>query len=389
MKLYISKPAIVSSAGINADDNLKNLLTKNRFLSYCDEYSYNTNKSFMLGKIKYDLAQFPKTTSKHHTTRTNQILLTAVLDLVSLIERLRKSGDRIGIVIGTTTSGIEDNFEIFKNYAITKEFNKDKFDFSKSSLFNPASFLSDFLSLKWINFCISTACTSGAKAIMESARLIKAGICDSVVCGGVDSLNSITINGFDSLQILTKNLSNPFSKNRDGINIGEGAGIFVISKHEISDIVLAGYSSNCDAFHTTQPDFSGKNQGVLIENALKMADLSGIDYVNLHGTGTYANDKMEALVVSSKLKNTPASSIKPAIGHTLGAAGAIEFGICSMICSSDSIMPPHIYDGNYDDEIEQINLVGFNQKADISSAMSLSFAFGGDNTALILKKVKD
>ena len=291
--------------------------------------------------------------------------------------------------MGTTTSGIEENFWTFKEYIKTEIFDKSKFGIDRNCLANVTEFVSEFYGLEGPSFCVSTACTSGVKAIIEAQRLIKSDICDAVICGGVDSLNTLTINGFNSLSILSQKPSQPFSKNREGINIGEGAGLFLLSRDEISNVVVAGSASNCDAFHMTQPDFSAKMAISCIEEALKKAGMRGVDYVNLHGTGTQANDKMEAKAVNLTLGSVYASSLKPQIGHTLGAAGAIESTICVMLCMEEnSTLPPHVYDGVYDESLEAINLVKSGTKFDVKTAMSLSFAFGGDNAAIIFKRVR-
>ncbi|WP_172199424.1 beta-ketoacyl synthase N-terminal-like domain-containing protein [Campylobacter sp. RM16188] len=387
--IYVSKPSIVSVAGISADENILNLQTGKRFLTLCD--SFIEGKSLMLGKIDISFEKFSPKTPKYFKTRTNALVLNAMMQIDNTIkDAIKKRGkNRVGVVIGTTTSGVEENYKIFKEHTKTGFFDIFGYNVSQNALANPAEFIADFYGLNGVCFAVSTACTSGVKAIIEAKRLIKAGICDAVICGGVDSLNTLTINGFHSLGILSEGETNPFSKNRDGINIGEGAGLFVLNKDEISDIVIAGEHSNCDAFHMTQPETSGKMQGICIQEALKKANLSEVDYINLHGTGTVANDQAEAAVINANLPNTPASSIKPAIGHTLGAAGAIESSICVMLCmQKEVVLPPHIYDGIYDEEIKRVNLVKINEKAVVNSAMSLSFAFGGDNAAIIFERVR-
>ena len=387
--IYISKPAMISAAGINTHENIANMQADKRFLKRSDDF--REDKSFILGMIETKLHDFPKNTPKHFKTRTNSLVLSAIDEIDGIIKKaIRKYGkDRIGVIIGATTSGVEENYETFKEYAKTGFFDAAKFDISRNTLANPSEFIAHHYGLKSVVFSVSTACTSGVKAIMHAKRLVEAEICDAVICGGVDSLNTLTINGFDSLGILSQNETNPFSKNRDGVNIGEGAALFLVTKDEISDVVIASGCSNCDAFHTTQPDFSGEMQSVCIKKALQKAEISSVDYINLHGTGTIANDKVEAKVVSEILPRVPASSIKPFVGHTLGAAGAIESAVCVMLCArGKSVLPPHIYDGIYDDEIEKINLVNFRQEAVVNSAMSLSFAFGGDNAAIIFRRVK-
>lgn len=387
--IYVSKPSIVSAAGMSADENLANLQGERRFLQICDEF--RVDKRFILGKVADLPMKFDRNLPENFKTRTNALILSAIEGVYKEIQKaIKKYGkSRVGVVIGTTTSGVEENYETFKDYAKTGFFDASKFGVSRNALANPSEFAAHILELNSPAFSVSTACTSGVKAIMQAKRLIKSGICDAVVCGGVDSLNTLTINGFDSLGILSERETNPFSKNRDGINIGEGAALFVVSRDEISDVVIASDYSNCDGFHMTQPEPSGKMQGICIKKALEKANLTDVDYLNLHGTGTTANDRIEAQIVSEILPNVPASSIKPFIGHTLGAAGAIESALCVMLCmQKDTILPPHIYDGVYDDEIGRINLVKFGQKAIVNSAMSLSFAFGGDNAAIIFKRIR-
>lgn len=349
------------------------------------------DKSFILGKVGAQLAKFSQNTPKHLQTRTNALVLSALLQIDKEVrDAIKKYGkNRVGVVVGTTTSGVEENYETFKDFAATGFFDASKFGINRNSLANPSEFIADFYGLNSVAFSVSTACTSGVKAIITAKRLLEPGICDAVICGGVDSLNTLTINGFDSLGILSARETNPFSKNRDGINIGEGAAFFVASRDEISNVVIAGEHSNCDAFHMTQPDFSAQMQTQCVQKALQAANLSGVDYINLHGTGTQANDKIEAKIVHSLMPSVFASSVKPLIGHTLGAAGAIESALCAMLCArGETALPPHVYDGVYDDKIERVNLVKFGQRAVVNSAMSLSFAFGGDNAAIVFGGAK-
>ena len=387
--IYVSKPAIISAAGSSSDENLSSLLSGKRFLSKSSEF--HPQNEFLVGKFGGELPEFARSTKEHFKTRTNALLLSTMLEIDAEIKRAIKQygKSRVGVVLGTTTSGVEENFGSFKGYNATGFFDKSKFCINRNCLANVAEFVSDFYELCGPSFCVSTACTSGVKAIIEAKRLIESELCDAVICGGVDSLNTLTINGFNSLSILSSAPSEPFSKNREGINIGEGAGLFLLSRDEISDVIVAGSASNCDAFHMTQPDFSAKMAIECIEDALKRASMSCVDYVNLHGTGTQANDKMEAKAVNLTLGSTFASTIKPQIGHTLGAAGAIESAICAMLCMGESsTLPPHVYDGAYDEELEPLNLVKSGTKFDVKTAMSLSFAFGGDNAAIIFKRVR-
>ncbi|MBP5778735.1 MAG: beta-ACP synthase, partial [Campylobacter sp.] len=316
--------------------------------------------------------------------RTNQILFLALMQIENEIQKaISKFGvERVGVVIGTTVCGVESNFKAFENYAKTGEFKG--YNLAQNSQSNPANFVRDFFGLKSVAIGISSACTSGNKAIIEAARLIKGGVCDAVICGGSDRLDTLTVLGFDSLGVLSDERLNPFSLNRKGTNLGEGAGVFLLSRDEISDICLLSYASNSDAFHITQPNPNATMQIKAINSALKNANLGEVDYINLHGTGTNANDIMESVAVSSTLKNTPCSSSKSIFGHTLGAAGAIELGICYEAIKN-GILPPQICDGAMIEP--KINLINSAKKADIKTAMNLSFAFGGDNAVSIIGKI--
>lgn len=379
MKAYINAFGGVCSAGLNPKEIMLNI-QKN--IPKIEKLNYET-KEFMLAKIK-NLQSLPSNTPKKFQTRTNQILYLAILQIYPMIEQFINDfgKNRIGVVIGTTTTGIEESYKDLDNF---------KLDLFKdgNSLSNPANFLADFLGLKSLRFGISSACTSGAKALIEAKRLLEYDLCDAVICGGVDSLNGLTIFGFDSLEILSPNLCLPFSKNRKGINLGEGAAVFLLSAKP-SKLHIKGYASNNDAYHITKPNESYYSQKDAILKALNQSNLTfnEIDYINLHGTGTLSNDDMEARLIYELFKTTPCSSTKSIMGHTLGAAGALEAMICVQILKESleqksAELPMHCYDKVYDENIPKINLVHQKQKVKIYNALSLSFAFGGDNCAVI------
>lgn len=383
--IYLSSPSVVCSLGDNLKDIFANMYDKKSGLQKDNSF---LDKSIYLGKITSSLATIDQK-NIDFKTRTNEILLTALLQMDTQIQKaIKKYGkDKIGVVIGTTTTGIEENFELFKNFAKKDKWDLTLYNNERQSLSNPADFVKDFYSLSSFSYGISTACTSGAKALIIAKRLIDLDICDCVICGGVDSINTLTINGFNSLGLLSENISNPLSKNRDGINIGEGAAIFLASKDEISDVVLSSFHTNCDAYHITQPDTTAKMPILAIKQALLKSNLQSVDYINLHATGTLANDSMESLAFYETLPNVYCSSTKPFIGHTLGAAGAIEAAFChELISKKYTKLLPHLYDGKYDDSLHLIKLVQTDEIVEVNSALSSSFAFGGDNAILLLRR---
>lgn len=239
---------------------------------------------------------------------------------------------------------------------------------------------------------ISTACTSSAKTLASARRLMQAGLCDAAIVGGADTLCKLTLNGFASLELLSEELCLPFSRNRKGINIGEGAAVFLMSREE-SDVRIGGIGETSDAYHMSTPDPEGKGALNAMRIALEKSGMtaSDIGYLNLHGTATDLNDRMEAGAVSKLLGQVPASSTKAMTGHTLGAAGGTELGFLWLAMQRDysnNLLPPHIWDDQVDTDIEKINLVSLEEKKDHRSRamMTNSFAFGGNNISVVLVK---
>lgn len=373
-KYYLSLPSIVSSAG-DSSGLLEALYAKKR----CLKKKNIEGKEFCIGEVE-SLIQpldFPRQFQRFYT-RTNALLFEAMLKISPLIDRLKKENGNIGACIGTTTGGFEENYQIFiKNENFPKHYIQDF-----NSLSHPARFLKEFFSLNGVCFSISTACTSGLKSIIQGQRLLESGLCDYVIVGGVDGISTLSLFGFDSLGILSSDFCNPFSYYRNGINIGEGACLFVMSKTPLNcDVYLHSFASNNDAFHLTKQDEKSQKA---IEAICKALGDDEVDYINLHATGTLANEISESRAIASVLPHIPASGIKGCIGHTLGATGAIEAGLCVLLLEQDhALLPPHIYDENYDKGLHKIALISEVLRKKIQKILSINFAFGGDNVAAI------
>lgn len=319
-------------------------------------------------------------------SKNNQLAASVLMRLKESVARLKSrfSSEQIGVVTGTSTSGIS-NFEM--SYL---ESEHSKFNFEIQELGNLSKFVSAYFELSGPSYTISTACTSSAKAFIEGARLIGTGLCKAVIVGGCDSRSLLTLNGFDSLGAVSQSRTNPFSKNRNGINIGEGAAFFILSADR-NAVKFAGFGESSDAFHISSPDPSGDGARKAMSQALSMANckMEDIDYINLHGTGTIKNDAMEAAAISALGgESILCSATKPMTGHTLGAAGAIEAAICLLAFGTGNSMtiPPHIFDSAYPDELPKLNLSTSKATIDGRLAMSNSFAFGGSNVSLIFEK---
>ena len=328
-----------------------------------------------------------------HATRNNQLLLAAVEQIeVELHEAIARFGpSRIGVVMGTSTTGIQEATQGITDLVRQGEL-PASYHYGHQELCAPASFLSERLQLSGPSYSISTACTSSARSLLSAKRLLDAGICDAVICGGVDSLCDLTLQGFSALEATSERICNPFSVNRDGINIGEAAALFLMTR-DAAPIALLGGGASSDAHHISAPDPQGLGAIEAMRKALAGAAIQAeqVSYLNLHGTATLHNDAMESLAVAAVFPaGVACSSSKPLTGHTLGAAGALEAAFCWLALSEHNPaqrLPPHRWDGQQDTDLPRLDLIAAGMTmaaAGPRRMMSNSFAFGGNNISLIL-----
>ena len=324
--------------------------------------------NFYFGKIEKD---FEPITKAKYDLQCNRILKYLV-DKLDLSEY--KKSD-IGIVIGTTNAGIAE-FETTENK-------------HHAELGNPAEFLKWYLGTTNFTAGVSTACTSGIKAFSTAVKLLENNVCKAVIAGGVDTIAPMPTYGFHALEVLSHDKTNPFSKNRTGISLGEGGALFLLTKKP-DGIKILGIGETSDAYHSATPDPEGTQAAIAIQKALDDAKLSpsDIDYINLHGTGTISNDLMEANAIYKIFQDkVPASSTKPITGHCLGAAASVESFICYEILKGKRNLPIHEYDGEYDETLPKINLVDAKTTdTNVTNCMCTSFGFGGTNAVIILGK---
>jgi 3-oxoacyl-[acyl-carrier-protein] synthase I len=222
--------------------------------------------------------------------------------------------------------------------------------------------------------------------------LIRVGFCDAALVGGADAICGLTLNGFHALQALSPRPCNPFSVNRRGTNIGEGAALFLLEPAH-GAVALLGAGESSDAYHVSAPDPSGAGARLAMERALAAARLpaEAIGYVNLHGTATPLNDAMEGKAVAGLFgAATPCGSTKGMTGHTLGAAGAIEAAFLWLALDpafGNGLLPPHVWDGMPDPDIPALGIVGLGARLPAGGRIAMlsnSFAFGGSNVSLVL-----
>jgi 3-oxoacyl-[acyl-carrier-protein] synthase-1 len=329
-------------------------------------------------------------------TRNNSLLHAALAPIRAEIESLKQrfGVSRIGVVLGSSTSGIAEGEAAVTHHLQHGEL-PAAYHYSQQEIAAPSTYVATELRLKGPAWTISTACTSGAKAIASGARLLHLGVCDAVIVGGADSLCKLTVEGFLSLAAVSDELCNPFSLNRKGINIGEAAALMILSR-EPGLVRLAGVGETSDAHHISAPEPEGRGAEAAMCVALAQAGLAPTDigYINLHGTATEQNDRMESLAVARVFGDNPAtacSSTKSLTGHTLGAAGALEAVFCYLaLVRDDGKLPPQVSDGVSDPQLANLTGLGVQQlDQQLNYAMSNSFAFGGNNISLILERSHD
>ncbi|MDH0893670.1 MULTISPECIES: beta-ketoacyl-[acyl-carrier-protein] synthase family protein [unclassified Pseudomonas] len=356
------------------------------------EDGWVSDRRLTVGAVRAALPAMPAGLEAAHS-RNNQLLLAAAQQIEPELRAAiaRYGAARVGLVLGTSTSGIREASDGIARFIREGEV-PPEYDYAQQEMAAPATFLADWLGLAGPVYCQSTACTSSARALLSAHRLLQQGLCDAVICGGVDSLCRLTLNGFSALEAVSAEPCNPFSVNRHGINIGEGAALFLMTR-ERSPIAFFGGGATSDAHHISAPHPEGLGARAAMEKALASAGLepTDIDYLNLHGTATAHNDAMESQAVRGLFPaGVACSSTKPLTGHTLGAAGALEAAFCWLALSEhnrDGLLPPHLWDGQADPALAPLELVGAGDRlarAEGRRLMSNSFAFGGNNVALVL-----
>jgi 3-oxoacyl-[acyl-carrier-protein] synthase-1 len=312
--------------------------------------------------------------------------------------RQRYGRERIGVFLGTSTSGILDTELAYRQRDPETGALPEDFNYAGShSCYSVADYVQQALGLAGPAIVVSTACSSSAKVFGTAARMIQAGLCDAAIVGGVDSLCLTTLYGFNSLGLVSSVPCRPFDADRNGISIGEAAGFVLLEKPSApvdapraapGDLMLLGVGESSDAYHMSSPHPEGEGARLAILAALHDAGLApgDIDYINLHGTGTKANDAAEDKAVFNVFGgDTPCSSTKGATGHLLGAAGITE-AIISALCMQHGFMPGGLNTAHIDPALKSAYLLE-NRPQTLDFVLSNSLGFGGSNCSLVLGRM--
>jgi len=387
MKAYLNQLGIINALGATSSEVYRRLLASQAPGMRLSPPLLSGTTTW-IGHVDAPLPQIPSHLARFNC-RNNQLLAAAYESIRLDVDVLKQQygANRIGIVLGTSTSGIAAGEAAIQHHAKHQFFPAD-FDYIQQEAGSCALFLADYAGISGIHYTISTACSSSGKAIAAGLRLLETHVCDAVIVGGADSLCEFTLNGFDALNLIATDRCHPFSRHRRGLNIGEGAALFILSKTP-GPIALLGIGETTDGYHIATPDPQGTAAMAAMQQALDMAKLKpkDIGYINLHGTGTIKNDAAESTAIHGLFTHAPpCSSTKPLTGHTLGAASAIELGLCWLLLSQDApaMLPPQYGDARYDPALLPLNIIREPTPWHNPVFMSNSFAFGGSNLSLII-----
>ncbi len=391
----ITGMGIVSSIGMSVEENLSSLCNGRAGVSRIAHIATKLRDKVFVGEIKHTnaaLQQMLGLPQGNNMTRTGMLGLLAAKEAVQSAKLEHTEDIKTGLISSTSVGGMDMTEQYFYAYATNPALYKyiTSHDAGVST-----QQIADYLGIKGLVTTVSTACSSAANAIMLGARLIQSGRLDRVIVGGTDSLSKFTLNGFNTLMILTDDYCQPFDQNRKGLNLGEAAAYLVLESQALVEreqkkvwAYLAGYGNANDAFHQTASSENGEGAYLAMQKAFDIAGIApqSIDYVNVHGTATPNNDLSEgrAMLRIFETKVPMFSSTKAFTGHTLAAAAAIE-AVYSVLALNYNWVFPNL---NFETPMEEFELIPQTQlvKKEIKHVLSNSFGFGGNCSTLIFSE---
>jgi 3-oxoacyl-(acyl-carrier-protein) synthase len=352
----------------------------------------STIERFPVGDLRVrrggEIKKLPDVAARVDGGRASRLLVAAAADLVSRTP-LPASGDRLAVVVGTALGGVDDLDAALADPRAVRRAAGVLYD-------APAHALARFLGARGPVLTVSTACASGATALGLGADLLRDRVVDAVVAGGYDALCRFVLRGFDALRSLTRERVRPFDRRRSGLLLGEAAGLVLMTRDGDARGErlgrLLGHGTGSDGAHIAAPDPEGRGLALAIEGALAEAGVGAdaLDFVSAHGTATALNDRAEsavlARVLGARAPTVPVNSIKGALGHTMGAAAALEAIMC-LLAAREGVIPPTTGLEEPDPECDLDHVLGGPRVARPRLCLSTSLGFGGCNAALVLEGV--
>jgi len=396
-RVFITGIGIISSIGNNVDETFNSLKSSNPGIGKLDNFSTRHRDHCVVGEVKEtneQLIQRAGITPGARHSRTTLLGMIAAREALrcAAIENIRSH--RTGLVSATSVGGMGKAENHFMEYLDPNDSNANLDYINTLDCGDSTEHIANYLGIFEFLSTISTACSSSANSIMYGARLIKQGIVDRVIAGGTDSLTRFSLNGFMSLKILDSGPCKPFDANRNGLNLGEGAGYVVLESERaaVGKKILAeltGYGNSNDAYHQTASSPEGKGALAAMQKAFAVNNIapSSIDYINAHGTGTELNDLSEGLAIQQLFgENIPLlSSTKAFTGHTLAAAGGIE-AVLAVLAIQHNLVYPNL---NFQVPMPELNITPVQKLITgkvLNHVLSNSFGFGGNTSSLIFSR---
>lgn len=382
-RLAITAMGIASALGDTCDETFEALLRGDVPSSPAPfELPFAT----VTGAVRGTLDPLPASV-RAHDSRCARIALRAVAQVTAAVARAaaRYGRERVGVLLGTSTGGLDATEAMYRRYRATGERDAD-FCLQRTHAFDAAAVMTrDLLGLRGPTYAVSTACTSSVKAIASAQRLLAAGVCDAVLVMGADALCETTVRGFHALGVLSSRAARPFSAQRDGIHIGEAAAVLLLEREGDAPAYIAAVGESSDAYSMSAPEPEGFGATEAMRCALAKANLAAeqIDYVNAHGTGTPHNDVAEAQAIRRVLTgHVPVSSTKGMTGHTLGACGAVE-AVFAALAVQHGALPASVGAEPLDPRLE-IDVLRATVRRPVRAVLSNALAFGGSNASVIV-----
>lgn len=395
-RVFVTGIGIISSIGKNVEESMQHFRDSKSGIGSITRMNTIHKNILPIAEVNYSneelkqLLGIPAKAKKY--TRTALLGMIAADQAVKSAGILNMQSKKTGLISANSVGGM-DVSEIFYERFLSDQNSGAISDISTHDCGESTEKIADYLGVTDFVTTISTACSSSANAIILGARMIKNGLLERVIVGGTDALTKFTLNGFNTLMIFDKNECRPFDEERNGLNLGEGAGFIVLEseksvKEEAKKVLgeLSGYANANDAFHQTASSPDGNGAYLAMKEALDMSGLhlNEIDYINVHGTATQNNDMSEGTALKRIFGETipPFSSTKSFTGHTLGACGGIE-AVFSILALQHQILYPNL---RFKTPIQNLNLIpitAFKEQAKVKNILSNSFGFGGNNSTLI------
>lgn len=395
-RVFITGFGIISAIGNNTGEVLQALRHETTGIGEISFLKTTHRNDLPAGEIKHtnnELKEMAGVSSGIPCTRTSLLGMIAARQAIHHAQIDDVAEFKTGLISATTVGGM-DRSEVFYRSFMGNSMKGRLRDIVTHDCGDSTERIADDLGISDYIATVSTACSSSANAILYGTRLLKSSIIDRVIVGGTEAMTLFTLNGFNSLSILDRDICKPFDRDRNGLNLGEGAAFLVLESEHIAlrapERILGevkGYGNACDAYHQTASSPEGHGPWLSMNKALETANLSpaDIDYINAHGTGTQNNDLSEGIAVERIFKSgiPPCSSTKSFTGHTLGAAGAIE-AVISLMALMNQIIFPNLNFSSQMDELHFSPVTKSKTNLKLKHIMSNSFGFGGNNTTIIL-----